>query len=193
MRLRGRPGRYGFDVRSFDLNGVVATADFAPVYPASEEVTPKKLREVVGAALVHARDLPDPLPAGETAGSPPLRADALWALHRPRFEAEAEEGRRRLAFDELLVLQLGLLRRRPRPEEAVAPALEAPGGLIERYRRALPFELTPDQEHSIEEIDADLARSARCSGSCRGTSDRGRPSSRSTRCCARSKGGIAAP
>ncbi|MBA3717207.1 MAG: hypothetical protein H0W87_03135, partial [Actinobacteria bacterium] len=46
VRLRGRPGRYGFDVRSFDLNGLVATADFAPVYPASEDVTPKKLREV---------------------------------------------------------------------------------------------------------------------------------------------------
>ena len=67
VRLRGRPGRYGFDVRSFDLNGVVATADFAPVYPASEEVTPKKLREVVGAALVHARDLPRPAAGGAEA------------------------------------------------------------------------------------------------------------------------------
>src|SRR5437764_11990172 len=34
VRLRGRPGRYGFDVRSFDVNGVVATADFAPAYPS---------------------------------------------------------------------------------------------------------------------------------------------------------------
>jgi ATP-dependent DNA helicase RecG len=161
VRLRGRQGRYGFDVRSFDLNGVVATADFAPVYPASEEVTPKKLREVVGAALVHARDLADPLPAElKQREGLPLRADALWALHRPRTEQEAEQGRRRLAFDELVVLQLGLLRRHRGAEEAVAPALDVPGELIDRYRRALPFELTPDQERAIGEIDADLARTA---------------------------------
>ena len=161
VRLRGRPGRYGFDVRSFDLNGVVATADFAPVYPASEEVTPKKLREVVGAALVHARDLPDPLPAElKQREGLPLRADALWALHRPRSNEEAETGRRRLAFEELLVLQLGLLRRHRGEEKAVAPALEAPGELIARYRKALPFELTPDQEKAITEVDADLGRSA---------------------------------
>src|SRR5207237_9820550 len=51
VRLRGRQGRYGFDVRSFDIGDAEATADFAPVYPASEEITAKKLREVVGAAL----------------------------------------------------------------------------------------------------------------------------------------------
>jgi hypothetical protein len=49
VRLRGRQGRYGFDVRSFDIGNGEATADFAPVYPASEEITPKKLRELVGA------------------------------------------------------------------------------------------------------------------------------------------------
>jgi ATP-dependent DNA helicase RecG len=159
VRLRGRQGRYGFDVRSFDLNGVVATADFAPVYPASEEVTPKKLREVVGAALAHARDLPDPLPAElKQREGLPLRADALWAVHRPRSEGEAETGRHRLAFDELLVLQLGLLRRRRGEEDAVARALDDAGELIARYRDALPFRLTPDQEGAIAEIDADLER-----------------------------------
>jgi ATP-dependent DNA helicase RecG len=161
VRLRGQLRRNEFTVRSYDLNGVSATADFAPVYPASEEVTPKKLREVVGAALTHARDLPDPLPAGLKQRSDlPLRADALWALHRPRSPEEAERGRRRLAFDELLVLQLGLLRQRQEREEAVAPALGRPGALIERYRKALPFELTPDQERAIAEIDADLGRTA---------------------------------
>src|SRR5205814_6700153 len=59
VRLRGRQGRYGFDVRSFDIGDGEATADFAPVYPASEEITPKKLRELVGAALPSA--FADPL------------------------------------------------------------------------------------------------------------------------------------
>ena len=158
IRLRGKPGKYGFDVRSYDLNGVTATADFAPVYPASEEVAPKKLRELVGEALELSRDLLDPLPAEvRERGSLPLKADALWALHRPRSQSEGERGRRALAFEELLVLQLGLLRQGRGEESAVAPDLAAPGELIERYRAALPFELTPDQERVIAEIDADLS------------------------------------
>jgi len=83
VRLRGRQGRYGFDVRSFDIGDGEATADFAPVYPASEDITPKKLRELVGAALPRA--LSDPLPADlKQREALPERVDALWALHRPR-------------------------------------------------------------------------------------------------------------
>jgi ATP-dependent DNA helicase RecG len=88
----------------------------------------------------------------------PLRGDALVALHRPRSLDEAEEGRRRLAFDELLTLQLALVRQAAEREEQVALALPEPGELIDRYRAALPFELTEHQEAAIAEIDRDLAR-----------------------------------
>jgi len=159
VRLRGVPNRYGFAVRSYDLNGGSATSDFAPVYPASEEVSSTKLRELVSAALPHARDYPDPLPASEKAGRRlPLKADALVAIHQPRSLEEAEEGRRRLAFDELLTLQLALARRAAERETAVAVALPQPGELIVRYRRALPFELTEHQESAIRELDLDLRR-----------------------------------
>ena len=159
VRLRGQLKRNGFQVRSYDLNGVAATADFAPVYPASEEVTPQRLRGLVERALPQARDLPDPLPAALKASEGlPLRSDALWALHRPRSLDEGEAGRRRLAFDELLVLQVGLALARAGREAAVAPALRGPGELVSRYRELLPFELTPDQESAIREIDADLGR-----------------------------------
>jgi ATP-dependent DNA helicase RecG len=159
VRLRGQLKRNEFNVRSYDLNGASATADFAPVYPASEDVTVKKLRQLAGRALVHARDFPDSLPARvkEAAGLP-QRADALWALHRPRDEAEGERGRRRLAFDELLVLQLGLARRRRGREQEEAPALGEPGDLVARYREWLPFTLTEHQERAIGEIDVDLAK-----------------------------------
>src|SRR5207237_1498872 len=109
IRLRGRLQRRGeFLVKMFDVGGgPSATADFAPVYPASEEITPKKLRELVGAALPSA--FADPLPAElKERERLPQRVDALWALHRPRSLAEAETGRRRLAFDELLQLQIGI-------------------------------------------------------------------------------------
>jgi ATP-dependent DNA helicase RecG len=157
VRLRGRQGRYGFDVRSFDIGGGEATADFAPVYPASEEITAKKLRELVGAALP--RSFLDPLPAPlKESESLPARVDALWALHRPRSLVEAETGRRRLAFDELLFLQVGLALQRREREAEVAPALDSPGELVARYRDVLPFRLTDDQERAIVEIDADLVR-----------------------------------
>jgi ATP-dependent DNA helicase RecG len=157
VRLRGNLRGRDFAVRSYDLDGVSATADFAPVYPATEEVTVKKLRDVAGAALEYARDVVDPLPA-ELKGATglPGKADALVALHHPREEADGERARRRLAFDELLVLQLGLARRRLGREEERATVLGQPGELVERYRTVLPFELTPDQEQAIAEIDADL-------------------------------------
>src|ERR687887_1125882 len=136
VRLRGRQGRYGFDVRSFDIGNGQATADFAPVYPASEEITAKKLRGLVGAALPRA--LGDPLPVRIQVEFP-TRVDALWAVHRPRSLDEAETGRCRLAFAELLVLQVGLARLRREREAEGAPALAAPGELVARYRDVLPF------------------------------------------------------
>jgi ATP-dependent DNA helicase RecG len=120
-------------------------------------VTVKKLREVIGRALPQARDFPDPVPAG-VADDMPLRADALTALHVPRTPDEAELGRRRLAFEELLVLQVGLARRRRGREREEAPALGEAGELTARYRGLLPFRLTEHQERAIEEIDADLGR-----------------------------------
>jgi ATP-dependent DNA helicase RecG len=160
IRLRGRANKFGFAVATYDLEGEVETADFAPVYPATEDISQKKLRELGAQALELARDAGELLPAAllETEELP-LRADALTALHRPRALAEAERGRRRLAFDELLVLQLALARTAAAREQASAQSLTDPGELVVRYRASLPFTLTPDQEKTLVEIDADLARS----------------------------------
>ncbi|HET7146299.1 MAG TPA: ATP-dependent DNA helicase RecG [Gaiellaceae bacterium] len=159
VRLRGKPGRYGFDVKSHDIGKGDATADFAPVYPASEEIAAKRLRTLVAHALGHVVDYVDPLPAElRDAERLPLKRDALVALHRPESEQEAEAGRARLAFEELLLLQLGIARRAAERERTLAPSLGAPGELIERYRRALPFALTPYQEQAVREIDDDLER-----------------------------------
>ncbi len=160
IRMRGQLRRNEFHVKSYDLNGAAATADFAPVYPASEEVASARLRGLIELALPQVRDVGDTLPASLRAREKlPFRFDALAALHRPRDPEEAEEARRRLAFDELLRLQVGLARVREGTEEARTAALGPPGELVSRYRGELPFELTPDQEQAIAEIDADLARS----------------------------------
>ncbi|HSX23069.1 MAG TPA: OB-fold nucleic acid binding domain-containing protein, partial [Gaiellaceae bacterium] len=159
VRLRGKPGRQGFDVKSYDLGEARATADFAPVYPAAEEIPAKTVRRAVEAALPHVADYFDPLPA-ELRGreAMPLKRDALAVVHHPESEDEAEVGRRRLAFDELLLLQVGIARRVAARERTLAPSLGEPGALVVRYRKALPFALTPYQEQAIREIDADLSR-----------------------------------
>jgi len=155
VRLRGKLGRHGFAVKSYDVGEARATADFAPVYPASEQVPSWRLRELARAALdAHGAAIRGALPSTLEL---PLRRDALAARHFPADEAEAELARRRLALDELVTLQLAVAR--SRDDDAVAVALPAPGELIERYRAALPFTLTEHQESAVMQIDADLARS----------------------------------
>ena len=159
VRLRGKSGRYGFDVKSHDLGEARATADFAPVYPAAEEIPAKTVRRAVEAALPYLADVNDPLPAElREREAMPLRRDALAVVHRPGSEDEAESGRRRLAFDELLLLQVGIARRAAERDRTLAPSLGEPGELILRYRKRLPFALTPYQEQAIREIDDDLRR-----------------------------------
>jgi ATP-dependent DNA helicase RecG len=154
LRLRGKLGRFGFDVKSYDIGEARRTADYAPVYPASEQIPSTRLRELVRVALAqHAGSVPDPLPAELEL---PLRRDALAAIHFPIDEAQAERARQRLALDELVALQLVVARLRD--TEAVAPSLSQPGKLIARYREVLPFRLTEHQESAIAEIDVELAR-----------------------------------
>jgi ATP-dependent DNA helicase RecG len=159
LRIRGRPNRHGFAVSSYDLDGDAETGDLAPVYPATEDVAQKTLRNVHAQALGFARDAGDDLPASVlVAERLPLRADALVAVHRPRSLPEAEVGRSRLANDELLVLRLALLRTAAARASASAQRLGEPGDLCSRYRDSLPFTLTADQERAMSEIDADLDR-----------------------------------
>ena len=159
LRLRGRANRYGFAVSSYDLDGEFETAAFAPVYPATEDLAQKRLRELRAQVLSGVRDVGEPLPAAlRTRAGLPLRADALAVVHRPRDLREAETGRLRLAFDELLVLQLALARSSAVRKRAVADPLPPPGALIDRYRGALPFALTTDQEQAIVDLEHDLAR-----------------------------------
>jgi ATP-dependent DNA helicase RecG len=150
----------GFRVARHEVGGAgLHTVGLVPEYPASEDVQSYRLRALVEQALPLVPFFPDPLPATVlSAESLPLRADALAAVHRPRERGEAETARERLAFEELLRLQLGFLeRRRELERDASAPALGEEGALVARYYEALPFELTPEQQAAIREIARDLA------------------------------------
>jgi ATP-dependent DNA helicase RecG len=149
----------GFRVARTEVRGTgLHTVGLVPEYRASEDVPSYRLRAFVEAALPRVRFFPDPLPARVRHEERlPLRADALAAAHRPGDRGEAETARGRLAFEELLALQVGFQeRRRALADQASAPALPPEGELIDRYRDLLPFTLTEHQEQAIAEISRDL-------------------------------------
>jgi ATP-dependent DNA helicase RecG len=159
LLLHGTRDLTGFKVSRHELGGAgVHTLGLVPEYPATEALPSYRIRSLVEAALPHARWFHDPLPAELRACEGlPLRADALAAVHRPASPEEAEIARERLGLEELLILQLGFVRgRQALAEETRATPLGEPGELLDRYRRALPFQLTPEQEEAIAHIDADL-------------------------------------
>jgi ATP-dependent DNA helicase RecG len=160
--LRGSLERGDFVVRDYDLDGNGALSRVTPVYRASEALPARRVRDLVAKTLPALDHVTDPLPARLRARRGlPLKPDALAVLHRPDSVPQAESGRARLAFEELLVLQLGLARRRAAGAAlGVAPDLEEPGELLGRYRAALPFALTEAQERAIADIDRDLAGTA---------------------------------
>ena len=130
-----------------------------PVYPATEGLSHKVIRSLVDRhldALIALSDdvLPDAL---RRSLDLPTLPDALRVVHRPNTAAEAELGRRRLAFDELLDLQLMLIRARTvakRSRSGVAFVVRR--DLTTRLREALPWELTADQHRALREITADM-------------------------------------
>jgi ATP-dependent DNA helicase RecG len=133
-------------------------------YPAAEGVSSTQILTLVRERRHGLGGVPTPLPARVriSEGLPP-RAAALAAMHfgGPDFggpRETAREGMQRLAFEELLLIQLVfLLRRARRAELAHARTLEDPPTLTERWlERGLPFELTGDQRRAIATIAADL-------------------------------------
>jgi ATP-dependent DNA helicase RecG len=142
----------------------LAAGKVLPVYPATEGLSHRLVRSLIDrhldglVALSH-----DPLPDAmrRAAGLPPL-ADALRAVHRPSSVEEAERGRRRLAFDELLDLQLMLIRARALAKrQRVGVSFEIRRDLTTRLKQSLPWELTGDQQRALREITGDMTAGER--------------------------------
>ncbi len=126
-------------------------------YPATIGLSSTQILALVRAHLPAAADAVDPLPArARRAERLPDLPAALVAAH----DGDLEGGRRRLAFDELLLAQLSLLRRRAtRRAAGTAPVLDQPPALTVRWRdELLPFTLTGDQRAAIDVLDRELAR-----------------------------------
>ncbi len=132
-----------------------------PVHRATEGLSTNWLRRLVAAAVDDVADVPDFLPADVRVRHGLLsRRASLHLVHFPRTPAEALEARRRLAYEELLCLQLGLaVRRHLLTMERPGVAHVTNGPSLERLRSVMPFEMTGDQSRATEEILADMASS----------------------------------
>ncbi|MFN8122634.1 MAG: ATP-dependent DNA helicase RecG [Thermoleophilia bacterium] len=134
------------------------TTGLVPVYPATEALPSARIRELVDRARPYTRSAPERLPAWVRSRLDLMpAADALVAAHFPRSAGEAREGRRRLATEELLELQLGLMAlRRQEAQRRPAHRLVPTGECSERVRAALPFTPTSEQERALREISRDM-------------------------------------
>ncbi|WP_372490709.1 ATP-dependent DNA helicase RecG [Rathayibacter rubneri] len=131
-----------------------------PIYPATSAISSWQLQAAIGVILDGLRDVPDPMPEPVRAGRSlmPL-GRALELIHRPAREGEESQARETLRFHEAFLLQLALLERRAAARATPAtPRVPAPGGWLERFDAALPFDLTSDQRSVGAEIADDLAR-----------------------------------
>ena len=131
-------------------------------YPAAEGVSSTQILTLVRNARGALSHVTEALSAAmRVAEGLPDRASALAAMHFPRTAEDPETGRERLAFEELLLMQLVFLRRRARRRaRRGARVLAEEPSLSERWLKGgLPFALTGDQRKAIEAIREDLEES----------------------------------
>ena len=139
------------------------TGRIVPIYPQSEKVQINTW-EIAGwveetLRRCRERGIADPVPQEILQRLGMLtRFDALSNIHLPESIRDKEQARRRLAFDELLRVQLVLvLRKRAMERDQRGIAHDLSGDLVQRFHDALPYPLTGAQQRAIAEIEHDLA------------------------------------
>ena len=127
--LHGRyKPRNQFHVKEHEVvrngGGVLQSQGLLPLYPATEGLTRERIRNLMWRERAHVHDVVEPLPAAlRRAERLPDRAAALGAIHFPEEPDDSAVARERLAFEELLLLELSLAaRKRARAAGARAPA-----------------------------------------------------------------------
>ena len=136
----------------------ITAAPFEAIYPQTEGLSSTVIAKCIRQLLPHAELLPDPLPEEMLKKYRLLsKADAVRAIHCPATEEEAFAARRRLIYEELLVLQLGIGRMKNRGSASTGAPMHrldpAP------FWASLPFSPTGAQRRAVDEILTDLSGS----------------------------------
>ena len=137
------------------------TMGVVPIYPSSEGIAQRWLRKLIRRALsAGAALIIDPLPQEiRTRFGLPDRRAAVLQYHFPESLEERDRARNRLALDELLLIQLGMLQRKHEwQEEGEGRSITADPELLGQFRAGLPFTLTGAQDTALAEILTDMGR-----------------------------------
>ncbi len=135
------------------------TSRIIPVYMLTAGVTARWLRRVMDSVVRRlAPRLPDPLPASmrERQGLVPL-PEAIEQIHFPESWDRLRQAQERLAFDEMLLLQLGVMRQRQDWSALSTRPLKVEDAWVEQMRAGLPYPLTRAQEAAVIDLRRDLA------------------------------------
>ncbi len=145
-----------------DTEPAPRTARLRPVYPASEDISTLQIEKAVTAALDPAlSQITDHLNRDYRAKRELIELTSAYrAIHTPSTQEQADEGRRRLAYDELLLLLLAVrLKRAQRLARSESPVLKLTPAIDKAIRARLPFTLTQAQDSAIAQIVGDLKNS----------------------------------
>ncbi len=136
----------------------VHTGRIIPLHPATQKMSAAMLRRLIMRALDQYGDLPDHIPYGlRMRYGYPHRTQALREMHFPASRGRLNRARRRMAYDELLVMQTALALRRQRLRSETKGIIHAsPGELVRAFVSSLPFRLTDAQIKAFEEIGRDM-------------------------------------
>ncbi|GAB4386090.1 MAG: ATP-dependent DNA helicase RecG [Phycisphaerales bacterium] len=168
MRVQGRPAVRGGGLQMAHPQFEILGADeperlgerLRPIYPGSARITSRQVERLIGQVLEEAvGQIEDHFDAAFVkAREMPVLSEAYRMMHAPASEQELAEARRRLAYDELFMLQLAIhLKRRHLREHLRAPPLPSSEAIERRIRERLPFRLTGAQERVVSEVSQDLA------------------------------------
>jgi ATP-dependent DNA helicase RecG len=142
------------------LEHLVDPGRLFPVYPLTESITQQTLRRIVREALLCGiNTVEETLPREILRRNSlfPVR-QALWQAHYPDGWQTYESARRRLAFEELFLLQLAVFVRRQEAETADSGIeLRPPTGVIDAFIASLPFKLTAAQLRVLGEVLGEIA------------------------------------
>jgi len=137
------------------------TRRLVPVYPGTEGLPQRLVRRLTREAVeTFADGLEETLPEDvrRRLGVLPA-AQAMRQVHVPDSQRQADEGRRRFALEELLYIELGVVRRRQEWQAAgAAQELALPEAVRNGFARSLPFALTGAQRRAVDEVLRDIGR-----------------------------------
>ena len=141
-------------------NPHLAGDELLPVYPAGAKLSSNVIAGIIKKVLPRTAELIHPWFDREYLGERGLmrRPAAVAAMHRPEHKDQWAAARRRCAYDECLLMQLGIAMVRARQETRPAHSLPRTAEIDRRIRARFPFELTDAQNRVVDQIASDLAR-----------------------------------